>query len=65
VLVAKKKELVLNDGHIVADGLWKDLLLQGPEWVQKFLSVRLIGLDLDYARGLDLPPEFIEKHWRH
>ncbi len=56
--------IVLNDtGSIVADGPWRELLLTGPEWVRHFLSVRLIGLDLEYAHELDLPKEFIEKHW--
>jgi phospholipid/cholesterol/gamma-HCH transport system ATP-binding protein len=55
--------IVINDGVVVADGLWRELLLDGPEWVRHFLAVRLIGLDLDYARGLDLPKAFIESHW--
>lgn len=55
--------LVLNDGHIVADGPWRELLLTGPEWVRHFLGVRFIGLDLDYAHELKLPQEFIDKYW--
>ncbi len=55
--------LVLNEGRIVADGPWQDLLLSGPEWVRHFLGVRLIGLDLEYAHELKLPKEFIAKHW--
>lgn len=55
--------LVVNDGHIVADGPWRELLLEGPEWVRHFLGVRFIGLDLDYAHELKLPQAFIDKHW--
>jgi phospholipid/cholesterol/gamma-HCH transport system ATP-binding protein len=56
--------LVVNEGRIVADGPWQELLLSGPPWVQHFLGVRLIGLDLEYAHELRLPKPFIEKHWR-
>jgi phospholipid/cholesterol/gamma-HCH transport system ATP-binding protein len=56
--------LVVNEGRIVADGPWQELLLSGPPWVQHFLGVRLIGLDLEYAHELRLPKAFIEKHWR-
>jgi len=55
--------IVINEGVIAADGLWRDLLVSGPEWVRHFLSVRLIGLDLEYARDLRLPEKFIEQHW--
>jgi phospholipid/cholesterol/gamma-HCH transport system ATP-binding protein len=55
--------MVVNDGRIIADGPWRDLLLNGPEWVRHFLGVRFIGLDLDYAKELKLPQEFIDKHW--
>lgn len=57
--------VVIHEGKIVADGQWRDLLIDGPEWVQDFLSVRLIGLDIEYAMGLDLPKAFIEKHWHN
>lgn len=55
--------LLLNEGKLVADGNWRDLILTGSEWVKKFLSVRLIGLDEDYARELKLPQKFIDAHW--
>jgi phospholipid/cholesterol/gamma-HCH transport system ATP-binding protein len=55
--------LVVNDGRIIADGPWRDLLMDGPEWVRHFLGVRFIGLDLEYAHELKLPQEFIDKHW--
>lgn len=55
--------IILNNGKIIADGPWRSLLLEGSEWVKHFLSVRLIGLDLEYAKALDLPKEFIEKFW--
>jgi phospholipid/cholesterol/gamma-HCH transport system ATP-binding protein len=55
--------VMVNEGRVVADGLWRDLILSGSEWVKRFLSVRLIGLDLDYARELDLPKPFVEQHW--
>ena len=55
--------LVLNEGRIIADGPWRDLLLHGSDWVKHFLGVRLIGLDLEYAQGLQLPQEFINQYW--
>jgi len=55
--------IVVNDGVVVADGPWRELLLTGPEWVRHFLGVRFIGLDLEYAHELKLPKEFIAKHW--
>jgi phospholipid/cholesterol/gamma-HCH transport system ATP-binding protein len=55
--------LVVNDGRIVADGPWRELLMTGPEWVRHFLGVRFIGLDREYADELKLPPKFIEQHW--
>ncbi len=55
--------IILNKGRVVADGPWRDLLMNGDEWVRKFLSVRLIGLDFDYAKGLDLPQKFLDEHW--
>jgi phospholipid/cholesterol/gamma-HCH transport system ATP-binding protein len=58
-----KRIIVINEGKIVADGQWRELLLDADPWVRHFLGVRFIGLDLDYARGLDLPEKFIEKHW--
>ncbi|MFW7381041.1 MAG: ABC transporter ATP-binding protein [Oligoflexus sp.] len=55
--------IMLNEGVIAADGNWKDLLVDGPEWVQHFLSARLIGIDINYARELQLPEDFIKRHW--
>ncbi len=59
-----ERVLVMYEGKIVADGSWRDLLVNGSEWVQRFLGARLIGLDIDYARGLNLPQAFMEKHFR-
>jgi phospholipid/cholesterol/gamma-HCH transport system ATP-binding protein len=55
--------IVVNEGRVVADGPWRELLLTGPEWVRHFLGVRFIGLDLEYAHELKLPQGFIDKHW--
>ncbi|MBP9708779.1 MAG: ATP-binding cassette domain-containing protein [Oligoflexales bacterium] len=55
--------VMINDGVVVADGPWRDLILNGDEWVQHYLSVRLIGLDEEYAQGLHLPKAFIDRHW--
>lgn len=55
--------IVVNGGRVVADGPWTELLLHGSDWVRHFLGVRFIGLDLEYAKGLHLPQEFIAKHW--
>ena len=55
--------IIVHNGKVIADGPWRSLLIEGSDWVKHFLSVRLIGLDLEYARALNLPDEFIEKHW--
>ena len=55
--------ILMHEGVVIADGPWRELILNGSEWVRHFLSVRLIGLDLDYARGLNLPAEFLNAHW--
>jgi phospholipid/cholesterol/gamma-HCH transport system ATP-binding protein len=55
--------VMVNNGEIVADGPWRELIVNGPEWVKRFLSVRLIGLDEEYAHELNLPEEFIKLHW--
>jgi len=55
--------IVINEGKVVADGSWKELLVAGPDWVRHFLGVRFIGLDLSYAKELKLPAKFVEKHW--
>ncbi|MBI2603574.1 MAG: ATP-binding cassette domain-containing protein [Deltaproteobacteria bacterium] len=55
--------VVINEGLVVADGPWRQLLVSGPPWVQHFLSTRLIGLDIEYAHELHLPPSFIRKNW--
>ncbi len=58
-----ERVLLLHEGVIVGDGSWKDLILKGNEWVRHFLSVRLIGIDIDYARELQLPDAFLKEHW--
>ena len=57
------RTIILNDQKIIADNSWKDLLLNGSDWVRNFLSIRLIGIDIDYARELELPEAFIKEHW--
>jgi phospholipid/cholesterol/gamma-HCH transport system ATP-binding protein len=59
-----ERVVIINDGIVVADGSWKQLLLDGSPWVKNFLGVRLIGLDEEYARELNLPTQFVEQHWR-
>ena len=59
-----KRVIVIKDGLVIADGDWKKLIIEGEEWVKNFLGVRFIGLDLDYAKELDLPQEFIDQHWK-
>ncbi|MFK7823711.1 MAG: ABC transporter ATP-binding protein [Oligoflexales bacterium] len=56
--------IVINEGKVVADGPWRELLVNGSDWVKNFLGVRFIGLDLDYAYELDLPKAFISQHWQ-
>lgn len=55
--------IVINEGRVVADGPWRELLVDGPDWVKHFLGVRFIGLDRDYADELDLPEKFVQQHW--
>ena len=55
--------IVINEGKVIADGDWRKLLLDGPEWVRHFLSARLIGISLEAAKQLRLPQEFIAQHW--
>ncbi|MDD9950973.1 MAG: ATP-binding cassette domain-containing protein [Zetaproteobacteria bacterium] len=52
--------VVLHEGRVVADGLWKELLLHGSDWVRYFLGARFIGLDESYMKELGLPEAFIE-----
>jgi phospholipid/cholesterol/gamma-HCH transport system ATP-binding protein len=56
--------ILVNEGEVVADGLWKDLIQNSNDWVKHFLSVRLIGIDIEYARELGLPDAFIRQHWK-
>ena len=55
--------LILHEGSIIADGNWRDLLVNGSEWVKHFLSVRLVGLDRQAAASLSLPAAFVKQHW--
>lgn len=55
--------VLVHEGRVVADGPWRELLVSGDQWVHHFLSVRLIGLDEEYARELNLPDQFIERYW--
>jgi len=54
--------LVMQDGRVVSDGPWRELLMTGPEWVRHFLGVRLKGIDREYAVELDLPKPFISQY---
>jgi phospholipid/cholesterol/gamma-HCH transport system ATP-binding protein len=51
--------ILINDGKVVADGSWKELLVKGDDWVKNFLGSRLKGMDEEYAAGLGLPKEFL------
>jgi len=59
-----QRMVLIKDGRVEADGNWKDILMHGSTWAKHFLSARLIGLDIDYARELDLPEGFINEHWK-
>ena len=59
-----ERQIIINDAKIVADNSWKYLILNGSDWVKKFLSIRLIGIDIAYARELQLPEKFIQEHWK-
>jgi phospholipid/cholesterol/gamma-HCH transport system ATP-binding protein len=56
--------ILINEGEVVADGSWKELILNSSDWVKHFLSVRLIGIDIEYAHELGLPDAFIRQHWK-
>lgn len=58
-----RRVIILHEGRIIADGPWQELILHSSDWVKHFLSVRLIGVDVEYARELGLPEEFIRMHW--
>ena len=58
-----ERVIVIRDGYVAADGPWRDLLVNSSDWVRNFLGIRFIGLDREYIEGLDLPSEFIAKHW--
>lgn len=58
-----KRLILINDGKVVADGDWQELLLSDDPWIKTFLGSRLIGLDREYAEELRLPKKFIEMHW--
>ena len=60
-----ERVILINKGEVVADDSWKKLLLEGDEWVKHFLSLRLIGIDIAYAKELGLPDAFIKQHWKH
>lgn len=55
--------ILMKEGEIVADGPWRDLVLHGSDWVKHFLTVRLIGTDINYVREMGLPEEFIRQYW--
>ncbi|MCX6131028.1 MAG: ATP-binding cassette domain-containing protein [Proteobacteria bacterium] len=59
-----ERVILVHEGEVVADGPWKTLIMDASEWVKHFLSVRLIGIDIDYARELGLPDAFIQEHWQ-
>lgn len=60
-----ERVILVNKGEVVADDSWKRLLVEGDEWVKHFLSLRLIGIDIAYARELGLPEAFIQEHWKN
>lgn len=53
--------IVLHQGKVVADGLWRELLLHGSDWVRYFLGARFEQLDESYMQELGLPDEFIHR----
>jgi len=58
-----ERQIIINEAKIIADDSWKSLILNGSDWVKNFLSIRLIGIDIEYARELQLPKKFIQQHW--
>lgn len=59
-----ERVILIDKGEVVADDSWKRLIVEGNDWVRHFLSLRLIGIDIAYARELGLPEAFIKEHWK-
>ena len=55
--------VLINEGKVIEDGDWRTMIMEGSDWTRHFLSVRLIGIDIEYARELGLPEKFIQEHW--
>ena len=58
-----ERVILIDKGEVVADDSWKKLIVEGSDWVKHFLSLRLIGIDIAYAKELGLPEAFIREHW--
>ena len=52
--------IVINDGVVVADGNWLDLLDSSNQWVAHFIGDRLKGIDLEYAKDLGVPEKYVK-----
>lgn len=57
-----KRIVVVHEGRVLADGPWRDLLVDGSQLVKEFLGVRLIGLDVEYMQELGLPESFLSSY---
>ena len=55
--------IIMREGHIIGDGNWRELLMNGDTWTKSFLSSRIVGLDLEYVKHLGLPDKFLARHW--
>jgi phospholipid/cholesterol/gamma-HCH transport system ATP-binding protein len=53
--------ILIYEGRVIADGPWKDLLVEGSEWVKMFLTLRLRGLDLGHIKRLGISEDFYKE----
>ena len=53
--------ILIYEGRVIADGPWKDLLVEGSDWVKRFLTLRLRGLDIGHIKRLGFQKNFIKR----
>ncbi len=51
--------IVINEGRVVADDDWRELLASKNQWVAHFIGDRLHGIDIEYARDLGVPEKYV------
>ncbi len=51
--------IVINEGRVIADDDWRELLASKNQWVAHFIGDRLHGIDIEYARDLGVPEKYV------